>query len=328
MADPGIQLLLSIQELLRDSRYTTSYKFAVLRVLCDLSIEMSPGTSRIPIQTVAERFVRLYWRQALPLEVPGANRVGATVLVDVGQGGSAAKPARVLTLVRRWQSAENSRFLARGPGARLADYSRTAVSLLKRDVLHRLQADDRQFLYRWPGDGNSLEMVPGVLGTMRSLHAVLCDLIESHWVRWVEARNPGLPGSSALRDHLFGGQRADVQGVIDGLLELQKGKSFYSRTKISRRALHIDHFIPWSLSRHDAVGNLVLCTPAENLKWSDALKPSILRDRWRNRNERFAEQLMQIAIQARLRWDPAATNEVAIWAYSAATRRQLSLRAP
>lgn len=315
MADQSIQLLLSIQELLRDSRYTTSYKFAVLRVLCDLSIEVSPEVSRIPLQAVAERFVRLYWRQALPLEVPAGHSKGPALL-NLGQGGSAAKPARVLTLVRRWQSNEDTRVIARCPGQRLVDYSRAAVSLLKRDVLHRLQPADRQFLYRWPGDGKSLEMVPGVVGAMRSLHTVLCDLIESHWIRWVEARNPGLPGSSALRDHLFGGQRADVQGVIEGLLDLQKGRSFYSRTSISRRSLHVDHFIPWSLSRHDAVGNLVLCTPAENLKWSDVLKPLVLRDKWRARNEQYANELMQIASQARLRWDPAATNEVSDWAYA------------
>jgi hypothetical protein len=318
MADPSIQLLLSIQGLLRDSRFTTSYKFAVLRVLCDLSIEFSPKVSRIPIQTVAERFVRLYWRQARPLEVPAAGKVRSSALFHLVQGGSTDRPARVLTLVRRWQSAEDSRVSARGPDARLVDYSRAAVSLLKRDVLHRLQPADRQFLYRWPGDGKSLEMVPGVLGAMRSLHGVLCDLIESHWVRWVEARNPALPGSSPLRDHLFGGRRADVQGVIEGLLDLQHGRSFYSRATISRGSLHVDHFIPWSLSRHDAVGNLVLCTPAENLKWSDTLKPLALRDKLRARNERFSERLIRIASQARLRWDPAATNEVSDWAYGIA----------
>ena len=317
-ADPGIQLLLSIQGLLRDSRFTTSYKFAVLRVLCDLSIELSPKVSRIPLPAVAERFLRLYWRQALPLEVPAAGQPRGSALFDVGQGGSAARPARVLTLVRRWQSAEDSRAIARGPDARLVDYSCAAISLLKRDVLHRLQPADRQFLYRWPGDGESLEMVPGVLGAMRSLHGVLCDLIESHWVRWVEARNPDLPGSSALRDHLFGCRRADVQGVVEGLLDLQQGRSFYSRTAIARGSLHVDHIIPWSLSRHDAVGNLVLCTPAENLKWSDILKPPALRDKLRLRNEQFAEQLKQIANQTRLRWDPAATTEVSDWAYGLA----------
>jgi 5-methylcytosine-specific restriction endonuclease McrA len=316
--DPGIQLLLSTQGLLRDSRFTTSYKFDVLRVLCDLSIELSPRVSHIPLQAVAERFVRLYWRQALPLQVPAAGEVRGAAHFKLGQGGSAAKPARVLTLVRRWQSAEDPRAIARGPDTRLVEYSRAAISLLKRDVLHRLQPADRQFLYRWPGDGKSLEMVLGVLGAMRSLHGVLCDLIESHWVRWVEARNPGLPGSSALRDHLFGGRRADVQGVIEGLLDLQQGRSFYSRTSISRGALHVDHFIPWSLSRHDAVGNLVLCTPAENLKWSDLLKPQALRDKLQVRNEQFAEQLMQIASEARLRWDPAATSEVSDWAYGTA----------
>ena len=143
----------------------------------------------------------------------------------------------------------------------------------------------------------------------------LCDAIEAEWVRWIERNNAKVRSSDALREHLFGGERANVRVVVERLLDLQSGVSFYGTRRLTREQSHVDHFIPWSLSRHDAVGNLVLCSAAENLRWSDQLKPPSIRAKWERRNEEHAMALKECADACGLRWDAQGTREVARWAY-------------
>ena len=71
--DPALVLLERVQNLLRDSSYTTTYKFALLRALCDLAIELPDNTSNIALQTIAERFIHLYWRQVQPFTPPNQD---------------------------------------------------------------------------------------------------------------------------------------------------------------------------------------------------------------------------------------------------------------
>ena len=60
--DPAraIALLERIQRLLRESSYTTTYKFAVLRALCDIAIESPQNTEVIHLERLAERVIELY----------------------------------------------------------------------------------------------------------------------------------------------------------------------------------------------------------------------------------------------------------------------------
>ena len=65
-----LNFLRDIQWLLESSSYTSTYKFALLMALANLSIESgiddnSPHT--ISYRQLAEQFMQLYWLQAIPL---------------------------------------------------------------------------------------------------------------------------------------------------------------------------------------------------------------------------------------------------------------------
>ncbi len=305
--DPALVLLERVQNLLRDSSYTTTYKFALLRALCDLAIELPETTSKIALQTIAERFIHLYWRQVQKFKPPNQD-----TCFNIKQGS-----ATILNLVQGYVRDCDGRLSNAAHKNRMRSYSKVVAAQLKRYVVPLLQGKN-EFLYSWKPGQDSIQLFPGVLATLRRFHALLCDLIDGAWTRWVERRNIQVPNSDALRNHLFGCERKNIESVREPLIQLQRGLCFYSGEKLpkSDSGNHIDHFIPWSLARHESLGNLVVCTSKVNLKWSDSLKPIKDRVRWEVRNQEHASRLEEIARTNGLRWDPCATLEIANWAYS------------
>ena len=63
-AQEQLQFLQRIQQLLTDSSFTSTYKFALLLAITELSVEMGQDTGEsleIPIRALAEKTIELYW---------------------------------------------------------------------------------------------------------------------------------------------------------------------------------------------------------------------------------------------------------------------------
>jgi len=83
-----LRFLTNIQRLLAEGIFTATYKYALLAVLADLSVELgdeSGSTLRLPTFIIAEKFVEYYWHRAeqitttlvdqLPCDLPCTNRI-------------------------------------------------------------------------------------------------------------------------------------------------------------------------------------------------------------------------------------------------------------
>ncbi len=307
--DPAeaIRLLDGIQRLLRDSSYTTTYKFALLHALCDLSLELEPHENSVPLAVVAERVVELYWAQPRPFEG----------LITLKQ--ATGKPATALSLVRRWSRTHKGKLTDARASDRLPTYAQQMLKVLRKDVLRRLQPSGERLLYEWPPTDASLRLLPGVAPTLRRFHGLLTDMIQLRWTAFVERVNPDVAGSDALRAHLFGVPREALRCVVEPMWELQGGRCFYSpKTRLTRDSVDVDHFLPWSLTRNNSVGNLVLCTSRTNREKSDELW-SDERPRWERRNVEQAQPLAEIAMTTGLPWNPDGLRHLAEWAFSQAS---------
>jgi 5-methylcytosine-specific restriction endonuclease McrA len=180
------------------------------------------------------------------------------------------------------------------------------LALLKKDVLRRLQPGAMPFLYRMPIGRQDLELCPGVADALRRFHGLLTDTIQARWTAWIEQRNPQVRGSDALREHLFGVDRIRLRAVVQPLLVLQAGRCFYSGVRITERTAEVDHVLPWSLTRNNSVGNLVLASKRANLAKGDRLPTAEEVKRWIRRNGDHADALARIAELANLDWRPAS----------------------
>jgi 5-methylcytosine-specific restriction endonuclease McrA len=297
-------LLERLQHLLRDSRYTTTYKFAVLHALCDLALEMPVREQRVPLTQLAERVMELYWQQVIPFQAPSARK---PVSLRQSTGG----PAAAVQLVARCRSAGSGRRGGRSPVHRRLDYAPTMLALLKKDVLRRLQPGATPFLYRMPIGRHELELCPGVADALRRFHGLLTDTIQARWTAWIEQRNPQVRGSDALREHLFGIDRIRLRAVVRPLLVLQDGRCFYSGVRITDRTAEVDHVLPWSLTRNNSVGNLVLASKHANLSKGDRLPTAEEAKRWIERNRDHSDALARIAEAANLEWRPEGLTRLA-----------------
>jgi len=64
-----VEFLTKLQRLLAEGGFTASYKFALLLALGDIAIETgddSGAPMHVALVDIADKFVRLYWRQAAP----------------------------------------------------------------------------------------------------------------------------------------------------------------------------------------------------------------------------------------------------------------------
>jgi hypothetical protein len=135
---------------------------------------------------------------------------------------------------------------------------------------------------------------PGVAASMRRLHGVIVSMVQARWALWVRENNEQLGPDRQLESFLFGPTRTAVAVYAERLHRLQGGRCFYTNQRLSLagpNAGEVDHFIPWARYPFDSPFNLVLASRKENNRMRDELKPEALRQRWLERNERYASVL-------------------------------------
>ena len=89
-------------------------------------------------------------------------------------------------------------------------------------------AEQLNFLYENRGDGNVIQLLPGIAYCFRKFHALISDLVQGAWVRYVRQQNLTLIGETAdLHEFLFGSERNSLAMVRPVLLDLQHGRCFY-----------------------------------------------------------------------------------------------------
>lgn len=250
--------------------------------------------------------MELYWPQVRPFADPHGNRAVRLCQSTIGLASALQVVSRARNSVR--QEGRGVVYSSRG-----RDYWREMLSVLRKDVLRRLQPNTEPFLYEPLSGGSELRLRSGVPAVLRRFHGLLTDMIQVRWTAWVERTNPAVLGSDALRQHLFGVDRKCLGMVVEPLLELQKGRCFYTRVEMHKAQIEVDHFLPWSRTYNNSVGNLVLATKAANRAKSDKVPCGRDVDRWRSRNRQHATRLEFIALQCGLPWTPVALERLCEW---------------
>src|SRR5262245_31682685 len=70
--DEQVQFLQSIQRILAEGTFVSSYKFALIHALANLSVLKSDDSGaplEIDTKEIASRFVELYWQQCRPFQI-------------------------------------------------------------------------------------------------------------------------------------------------------------------------------------------------------------------------------------------------------------------
>jgi hypothetical protein len=317
-----LDFLRRLQRLLSEGQFTATYKFALIHALADRAVQHGDDSGDplfLPLPSIAERFIELYWRQVAPW--PGVDaRTGDPPVLAQNTGNQAA----VVGLVREARAAYSDRIdRMRAQDVPWTQLRASVATTIRRMPLWRLQkvggGEPDTFLYphelKREGDVQGIVLRPGVGYCLRAFHPLVVDLAQGAWTRFIRRRNPTVLGERTdLAEFLFGAPRNTLEAVRAPLLELQEGACFYCGSRVGG-ASHVDHFVPWSRYPVDLGHNFVVAHDRCNGAKSDHLPAPIHLERWEGRNERFEYDLRGIFERGGTPHDIAVSKRVATWAY-------------
>lgn len=318
---PEAQLtfLVKLQRLFAEGDFTATYKFALLASLADISVEHGGDDNReltLTIRQIGERFISLYWRQALPY---GTGRPGASSGVLVQNLGQQAAVVSEIASFRA-KSGVSTPQLAR----QLPEYQRllaavaATVSAQPVTYLQNFGGTTDAFLYERAGAGK-IKLKEGVAYSLRKFYPLIQQLARSHWVGHIKSnrRNHDVLGEvDDLEEFLFETSRQSLLQLGTELRKLEGSKCHYCGHALS--AADVDHFIPFSLYPRDLVHNFVLAHPACNRSKSDSLAASSHLEKWLERVDRLGDCLSEIGQEVGFVADATVSRKVASWAYMSA----------
>ena len=153
-----VRLASFAQRLLAEGNFVASYKYALLHALANLAVEQGDDTGapmQVSLDDIAEKFIRLYWRQAVP------HPAGAVLRQNTG--GTAS----IITAVGEARKGNGSlATVARDAGARssLRAKVRETVKAMPLLKLQTLGATTVDFLYANTVVDGGITLKPGVSG--------------------------------------------------------------------------------------------------------------------------------------------------------------------
>ena len=313
-----VRFLQQLQRLLDEGSFVSTYKYALLHAIADLCIVLGDESGEpltLLTRDIADKFVELYWRQAIPFPA-GAE---PDVLSQ-----NTGRPARIV-----WKVAE-ARMEYGGSLARLQreqgaweEILRDVGGTMRRYPLKLLQTvgtETVDFLYANEGGSTSITLKPGVAFCFRAFYPMIVDMVEGAWSHYVRRHNQKLMGTNVdLRSFLFGGDRAGLGKYPAILKDMQEDRCFYCQERLPHKP-HVDHFIPRRRYPVDLGHNFVLTHGRCNLRKGDRLAAPIHLKRWHSRNQKLGYELGRRFREQDIRFDLSTSYQVARWAYEQVER--------
>lgn len=312
-----VAFLGNIERLLNEGLFTATYKYALLVALADLAVERGTDDDselELPISAIGEKFVEMYWRQAMPFTGVVADGGGGTLKQNAG------RQAAMITRLTKAQRAAPTLVAARCSRAwpRIVNEATSLVTIMPLWRLQRLGKNDCEFLYARGKRRGAILLKPGIAANFRRFHGLVVRMAQSEWLRFVHNRpeNSWLLGPTGqLSEFLFGSERRALARLLPGLRDLQHGSCFYCRTPL-RQSGEVDHFIPWSRYPRDLGHNFVVAHRGCNAAKRDLLAAERHLERWVERSGTSEGDLADISTDAGFINDWPTSRSVALWSYS------------
>lgn len=275
--------------LIDSAHMAATYKIAAFTAILDVTVEGVDSRGRpprdLPVRLIGRAALERYWPQAVHYH-GGPHLSQSTQRNDIVEKLAAFRRAHHLAQPSvRLEEAEQ-----RYP-SEMTTLERRITLTMANMPLRLLQrfgdggrAREDSFLYSrsWKSDtlgardlhSATLRLRPDVGIGLILLAPLLRTHLENQWTRWVSEHNASRVPHSDVHEYLFGAERVPLAVVANVLVPAQKGHCFYCGATITAARAHVDHVIPWSVSRDNGLDNLVAACAACNLD-KKALLPGL-----------------------------------------------------
>ncbi|MEZ5185461.1 MAG: HNH endonuclease domain-containing protein [Candidatus Nanopelagicales bacterium] len=313
-----LEFIEKFQRLLESGSFVATYKYALLVALCNVAAEHGfddDREQRIPVQFLGQQFLHLYWTHVRAY--PGLNH---PLRQNTG------RQAAILATVSEARSLSGNPDRVDAPGSVPERLVWEATERVRRMPLMKLQtigevkkAPDHpdNFLYATILDRHCITLRAGVSACLRRFRRLIISSTQAAWSEYVRRNNPELGVGHDLDDFLFGVDRSAVHPLVPHLLDLQRGRCFYSGSPLEDSDVHVDHFIPWAKYPFNSPFNLVATSRTANLRKRDHLAALPHLQKWRVRNSTKSPALLDMGA---IEDDRDRAISIARYAYSSAAR--------
>lgn len=321
--DDQATFLKQLQELLTFGRFDSTYKFALLQALADISVEQrfDPNQAlHIQSTEIAEKFIKYYWRQATPFQAGHVlQQSHRDQLFAINQIRNVKRECKLSLLELRRDK------------ERYARLCRTLARRIRDQPLKKLQRiGDRQveFLYKPTETGyQTISMNPEAHRALSQLYELVTAAIQGKWREHICSVKPNkrsLGPQAEIDGFLFGQDRGLLKRFREPLMNLQKGVCPYCGKGLGARS-EVDHFIPWSRYPLDEGCNLVLSHKTCNNAKKDHIPAIMHLTKWVNRLNDCGSDFAEELAAKKLPIGYSKTCSVMDWAYSLAESSRLRL---
>ncbi|BBL21472.1 hypothetical protein F939_02631 [Acinetobacter radioresistens DSM 6976 = NBRC 102413 = CIP 103788] len=315
-AQEQLKFLKNIQLILQSGSFSSTYKFALLISLSRLAIEKGENSGEqlvLEYSDIAETFIELYWKQAVPYTF---NDEGQLIL-NQNNGKQAAIVNQIIELRQIYSSLGLLRRNSVVWSKLVKDVARTVKEMPVR-YLQNINGQNFEFLYQFEQSKQQLTLLPQAMFCLRQFSEIIEELCQKRWIDYIRKNSSNAPILNKLpnlEQFMFEPTRNQLNAVANILVELQECKCFYCNKVMKKGNYAVDHFIPWSIYPSDTGHNFVLADSSCNSKKSNLLASNEFLHKWQERNEEHNLIIVdQISVLGFLT-DKERSHKVAEWAY-------------
>lgn len=312
-----LKFLKNIQLILQSGSFSSTYKFALLISLSRLAIEKGEDSGEqlaLEYSDIAEKFIELYWKQAVPYTF---NDEGQLIL-NQNNGKQAAIVNRIIELRQIYSSLGLLRRDSAVWSKLVKDVARTVKEMPAR-YLQNINGQNFEFLYLLDQCKKQLILLPQVMFCLRQFSEIIEELCQKHWIDYIRKNSSNAPILNQLpnlEQFMFEPNRNQLNAVANILVELQECKCFYCNKPMKKGSYAVDHFIPWSMYPSDTGHNFVLADSSCNSKKSNLLASNEFLYKWQERNEEQDLIIVDRISVLGFLTDKERSHKVAEWAYA------------
>ncbi|MGE8648443.1 MAG: HNH endonuclease domain-containing protein [Acinetobacter sp.] len=316
-AQEQLKFLKNIQLILQSGSFSSTYKFALLISLSRLAIEKGEDSGEqlvLEYTDIAEKFIELYWKQAIPYVF---NNEGQLIL-NQNNGKQAAIVNRIIELRQNCSSLGLLRRNSQVWLNLVKDVAKTVKDMPVR-FLQNINSQNFEFLYQLNHCGKQLILLPQVMYCLRQFSEIIEELCQKRWIDYIRKNSSNAPILNQLpnlEQFMFEPSRNQLNAVANVLVELQDCKCFYCNKLMRKGNYAVDHFIPWSMYPSDTGHNFVLADSSCNSKKSNLLASDEFLHKWYERNEEQDLIIVDRISVLGFLTDKESSHKVAEWAYA------------
>lgn len=244
---------------------TNTYKFGMIKSICDQVYDLYESDMGffLSYAKIFSKFTENYW-----------NLVNKYHLRQMSYNGKSeySRLERILMeAVAAYEIPENVIFESIDEIQRNKITS-TVTTECKKCVVGALYNDFEGKLYAFDLRGDGIYLSQDAYSFISKFKMEIERLNYYSWARFLEKINDGNALVHVLEKlDLATPQRKDLSLYRDILYkEFEEDRCFYCGNKLDR-AIHVDHFIPWTFVKNDNLWNFVLACPKCNLRKSNNL---------------------------------------------------------